>query len=323
MVDFEDDVVSIDLKELNELYEVFPDQYLPSSDSQTNSDPRNSLQQIIEEEEDIFDEEDESSDEDHADVDQSDVGQGGEDYADDLKQDDNEEEKKKISDISDSSSDELENGSVDKSDVETSDTGFRLKVLDSSTTSALRSANSRIKPVISLPLFPSISFQSETPSNSRKESISLQQTRHTRLDRSPSQTQADFVFRLLSSPEEYESGLKMLTENQIVEKRSPTGRKLSTVNLQPKGRLTPRESLVRNSSIVSNQGEQFSVSQKEEEKGAKMFSRQSSKDFQTGTLPYKFGRVLSLDNTGGGSLPRMVNRRPGVTINNSEDDLFV
>jgi len=71
------------------------------------------------------------------------------------------------------------------------------------------------------------------------------------------------------------------------------------------------------------QGEQFSVSQKEEEKGAKMFSRQSSKDFQTGTLPYKFGRVLSLDNTGGGSLPRMVNRRPGVTINNSEDDLFV
>ena len=61
------------------------------------------MQQIIEEEEDIFDEEDESSDTDHADVDQSYVGQGGEDYADDLKQDENEEEKKKISDISDSS----------------------------------------------------------------------------------------------------------------------------------------------------------------------------------------------------------------------------
>ena len=77
------------------------------------------------------------------------------------------------------------------------------------------------------------------------------------------------------------------------------------------------------------QGEQISVSQKEEEKGAKMFSRQSSKDFPagtlpyTGTLPYKFGRVLSLDSTGGGSLPRMLNRRPGVRINNSENDLFV
>ena len=71
------------------------------------------------------------------------------------------------------------------------------------------------------------------------------------------------------------------------------------------------------------QGEQFSVSQKEEEKGAKMFSRQSSKDFPAGTLPYKFGRVLSIDSTGGGSLPRMLNRRPGVRINNSENDLFV
>ena len=54
-----------------------------------------------------------------------------------------------------------------------------------------------------------------------------------------------------------------------------------------------------------------------------MFSRQSSKDFPAGTLPYKFGRVLSLDSTGGGSLPRMLNRRPGVRINNSENDLFV
>ena len=55
------------------------------------------MQQIIEEEEDTFDEEDEYSDQDHADVDQ-----GG--YADDLKQDENEEEKNKISDISGSTS---------------------------------------------------------------------------------------------------------------------------------------------------------------------------------------------------------------------------
>ena len=55
------------------------------------------MQQIIEEEEDTFDEEDKYSDQDHAEVDQ-----GG--YADDLKQDENEEEKNKISDISGSTS---------------------------------------------------------------------------------------------------------------------------------------------------------------------------------------------------------------------------
>ena len=58
--------------------------------------------------------------------------------------------------------------------------------------------------------------------------------------------------------------------------------------------------------------------------GAELLARQSSRDFGTGTLQRRFGRVLSYDGIAtGGSLPRILSRRTGVTFDNDTKDLSV